>query len=54
MLKVTAATCSVFGDKNISASLDAFSTVMGLLLAMVASACMLVLISTVCYLKGIG
>jgi stage III sporulation protein AE len=54
LLKCTSMVCSVFGNKNISALLDAFSTVMGLLLAMVASAAMLVLFSTVCYLKGIG
>lgn len=54
LLKVSAAICSIFGNKNISALVDDFSTAMGLLLAMVAAACILVLISTVCFLKGIA
>jgi len=54
LLKASAAVCGVFGNKNISALVDDFSTAMGLLLAMVAAGCLLVLISTVCFLKGIG
>lgn len=54
MLKISAAVCGIFGNKNISALVGDFSAAMGLLLAMVAASCMLVLIGTVCYLKGIG
>ncbi len=54
LLKASAAICSVFGNKNITALVEDFSAALGLLLAMVASGCMLVLISTVCYLKGMG
>ena len=54
LLKGTAALCSLFGNKSITALIDSFSTAMGLLLAMVGSGCLLVLISTVCFMKGCG
>lgn len=54
MLKLSAMLCSVFGNKQINAMVEDFSTAMGLLLAMVATGCLLVLISTVCFLKGIS
>ena len=53
-LKMTAAICSVFGNKRIVALVGDFSAAMGLLLAMVASGCVMVLVSTVCFMKGIG
>lgn len=54
LLKASAAVCSLFAGKNISALVEDFSSAMGLLLAMVAVSCMLILISTVCFLKGLG
>lgn len=54
LLKVSAALCSLFAAKHISGLLEDFSSAMGLLLAMVAVSCMLILISTVCFLKGLG
>ena len=54
LLKLSAAVCSLFGNKGISGMVGDFSTAMGLLLAMVASGCLMVLISTVCFLKGLG
>lgn len=54
LLKASAALCSLFAAKNISALVEDFSTAMGLLLAMVAVSCLLILISTVCFLKGLG
>lgn len=54
LLKLSAAICGLFGNKGISGMVGDFSTAMGLLLAMVASGCLMVLISTVCYLKGLG
>lgn len=53
LLKLTAVLCGVFGNKNISAVIESFSSALGLLLAMVAVGSLLVLISTVCFLKGI-
>ena len=54
LLKGTAAICSVFGTKRMSDLIGDFSSAMGLLLAMTGSACLLFLISTVCFLKGVG
>lgn len=54
MIKLSAGICVIFGDKRLSALTADFSTAMGLLLAMIASSCMLVLFSTVCFMKGAG
>lgn len=54
LLKATGAVCSLFADKRISHLVEQFSTAMGLLLAMVASSGVLVLISTVCFMKGMN
>ena len=52
LLKVSAALCAVFGDKRVSMLADSFSVAMSLLLAVIAAGCILILISTVCFLKG--
>lgn len=54
ILKLTAALCSVFAGSRISGVLDAFTTALGLLLGMTAAQCVMLLISTVCFLKGVG
>lgn len=54
LLKATAAVCSLYADKHISELVEHFSVAMGLLLAMVASGCVLVLVSTVCFMKGMN
>lgn len=54
ILKLTAAICEVFGAKRMTELIADFSTAMGLLLAMTSSVCLLLLISTVCFLKGVG
>lgn len=54
LLKGTAALCAIFGSKAITTLIGDFSTAMGLLLAMTGSVCLLLLISTVCFLKGVG
>lgn len=54
MLKATAAVCGVFGPKRLTGLVSDFSTAMGMLLAMTGSVCLLLLISTVCFLKGVG
>lgn len=54
LLKCTAALCSVFGSKSMTALIGDFSTAMGFLLAMTGAQCLLLLISTVCFLKGVG
>lgn len=54
LLKATAAVCGVFGSKRMCGLIGDFSTAMGILLAMTGSMCLLLLISTVCFLKGVG
>lgn len=53
-LKITSGICSIFGSKRICDLICDFSTAMGLLLGMTGTVCVLLLISTVCFMKGIG
>ena len=52
VLKATAAVCSVFAPASAAELIEDFSTAMGMLLAMTGAACLLLLISTVCFMKG--
>lgn len=54
LLKVTSAVCNVFGHKPSAELIQDFSTGMGFALAMTATTGMLLLISLVCYMKGMG
>ena len=54
ILKLTAALSAIFGSKQMTELIGDFSTAMGLLLAMTGAACLLLLISTVCFMKGVG
>ena len=54
LLKVTGAICGVFGNKTSTGLVQNFSRVMGLLLAMTGTVCLLFLISTVCFMKGVS
>lgn len=54
MLKAVAALSGVFSSKEISGLIEDFGAAMGLLLGMTGSVCLLVLISTVCFMKGVG
>lgn len=54
VLKATAAFCGIFGAKRITELIEDFSSAMGLLLAMTGSTCLLLLISVVCFMKGVG
>ena len=54
LLKATGAFCEVFGTKESTGLISGFSGAMGLLLAMTGSVCLMLLISTVCFLKGVG
>lgn len=54
VIKFTAAICGLFGTKRMSDLIEDFSAAMGLLLAMTGAVCLLLLISTVCFLKGVG
>lgn len=54
ILKLTAAVCAVFGTKRMTEAMEAFSTAMAFLLGMTGSACVMVLVSTVCFLRGVS
>lgn len=54
LLKVTASFCSGFGLKHAGGLVNDFSDAMGLMLAMTGTACVFLLISIVCFMKGMG
>ena len=54
MLKATGAIASVFAPKKLSGLITDFSGAMGMLLAVTGSVCLMLLISIVCFLKGVG
>lgn len=54
LLKATAAVCGIFASKSMMELIGDFSTAMGLLLGITGSVCLLLLISTVCFLKGVA
>ena len=54
LLKLTAALCGIFEAKKLSELMDSFSVAMGFLLAMTGAVCFLLLISIVCFMKGVG
>ena len=54
LLKLTAAVCNVFGAQQAVGLIQDFSSAMGLILAMTGTVCLLLLISTVCFMKGVG
>ena len=54
ILKATSILCTAFGTKTAVTLIEDFSGAMGLLLAMTGAMCLLVLISTVCFMKGVS
>ena len=54
MLKLTAAVCAVFGVKEASELIENFSGAMGLLLGMTGAMSFLLLVSAICFMKGMG
>jgi hypothetical protein len=44
----------MFGSKQLTALIQNFCAAMGIILAMTGSVCLLLLISTVCFMKGVG
>ena len=53
LLKLTAALCAMFDQNTGIALVDNYGVVMGYVLAMIGLACLLSLISTVCFMKGV-
>lgn len=54
MLKLTAAVCDIFGCKKASGLVHDFAGGMGLILGMTGMMCLFLLISTVCFMKGVS
>ena len=54
VLKGMGALCTVFSGKNTSGLIESFSVAMGHLLAMTGSVCLMLLVSTICFMKGVG
>lgn len=54
ILKLTAALCGIFDTKPVNDLIDSFCSAMGLLLGMTGSVCIFLMISTVCFMKGVA
>lgn len=54
MLKVTSGISEMFGTKNMTEIMKDFSCAMGFLLAMTGAVCMIFIISTICFMKGVS
>ena len=54
LLKLTSAICTAIGSKTAAEMTKDFSGAMGLVLAMTGTVCLILLISTVCFMKGVG
>lgn len=54
MLKLSLGICSCFPVKSATGLLKDYSAAMGLLLAMTGTLCLLLLISVICFMKGVG
>lgn len=53
LLKMTSAVCAVMGDKDSTSLISDVSGAMGMLLAMTGTTCLLLMVSTVCFMKGV-
>lgn len=54
LLKLTTCVCGVFGTKESVSLVEDFSGVMGFILATTGTVCLLLLISIVCFMKGVA
>lgn len=54
MLKLTAGLCGIFSGKEITDLIGDFTSVMGFVLAMTGAVSLMFMISTVCFMKGVG
>lgn len=54
ILKLTAALCGAFGIKQASDLIGDFSGAMGLLLGMTGTVCVMLMVSLVCFMRGMG
>ena len=54
LLRFTGAICGIFASKRISDLIQDFATAAGYLLAMTGAVCLMLLISIICFMKGVG
>lgn len=54
LLKATGAVCQIFGTKRCVSLVQDFSWAMGLLLAMTGAGCLLLMVSVICFMRGVG
>ena len=54
MVKAAGAVSAVFGIDGVTGFIDAVAAAMGLLLAMTGTVCLMLIISTLCFLRGVG
>ena len=54
LLRFTGGICSIFASKRISDLIQDFATAMGYLLAMTGAVCLMLLISIICFMRGVG
>lgn len=54
LLKITSAISNVFGVKQLNLIINDFSFAMGFVVAMTGAICLMLLISLVCFMKGVG
>lgn len=54
LLRFTGAVCSIFAGKRLADLIQDFATAMGYLLAMTGAVCLMLLISIICFMRGVG
>ena len=54
MVRAVGTVSGVFGVESVSCVIDSFASAMGLLLAMTGAVCLMLIISTICFLRGAG
>lgn len=54
VLRLTGMICSIFASKRIAELIQDFASAMGFLLAMTGSVCLMLMISTVCFMRGVS
>lgn len=53
-IRVTGAICSIWSGKQVSAIIDEFGSAMGYVLAATATICILLLVSVICFMRGMS
>lgn len=54
LVKITGGLCEIFDTKQISSLVQDFSGAMGIVLGMIGTECVMLLISTVCFMRGVS